>query len=218
VSQHFASRSRRLAVVDGGSRSAAASPVSGPETAAREVDWSILMAHVQAGNGDAYRRLLREITPYLRSMAARWCRDPGETEDAVQDVLMTVHAIRHTYDPTRPFGPWLTAIANRRIVDRLRRSGRRQARETPLTHEHETFAAPGANLSERTLERRALASAIERLPAAQRQAIRLLKLEEMSLKEAATATGTSIASLKVATHRGLAALRKLLSGRNGETR
>lgn len=172
------------------------------------------MAHAQGGNAEAYHRLLEEITPYLRALAVRWCRDPSEAEDAVQDVLLTVHAIRHTYDPTRPFGPWLVAITNRRMVDRLRRSGRRRARETPLTPEHETFAAAPANHLEAASERRALALAIERLPLGQRQAIQSLKLKEMSLKEAAAATGMSITALKVATHRGLKALRKMLTGQS----
>ena len=78
---------------------------------AREVDWSILMAHGQAGDQEAYRRLLEEITPYVRSLAVKSHRDPTDIEDSVQDVLLTVHAVRHTYDPTRPFGPWLVAIA-----------------------------------------------------------------------------------------------------------
>ena len=174
-----------------------------PPAMARDVDWSILMARAQGGDAQAYRRLLEEITPYLRSLAARRWREPSEIEDAVQDVLLTVHAIRHTYDPTRPFGPWLVAIANRRIVDRLRRGGRTRARETPLMPEHETFAAAPANHVEDPLERRALAASLARLPHGQREAIELLKLKEMSLKEASAATGRSIAALKVATHRGL---------------
>ncbi|MEP6609818.1 MAG: sigma factor, partial [Burkholderiaceae bacterium] len=106
----------------------------------RALDWSILMARAQAGEPDAYRRLLEEITPYVRSLAAKCHRDSSDLEDSVQDVLLTVHAIRHTYDPTRPFGPWLVAITHRRITDRLRRHGRSTARETPLTDAHETFA------------------------------------------------------------------------------
>ena len=102
---------------------------------ARGVDWAILMAHAQSGDQDAYRRLLEEITPYVRSLAFTSHRDPADIEDSVQDVLLTVHAVRHTYDPTRPFGPWLVAIAHRRATDRLRRQGRTTARETPLTEE-----------------------------------------------------------------------------------
>jgi RNA polymerase sigma-70 factor, ECF subfamily len=177
----------------------------------RELDWSILMARAQGGDRDAYRRLLGEITPYLHVLAARRHRGFSDAEDAVQDILLTVHAIRHTYDPTRPFGPWLVAIANHRLIDRLRRQGRLRSRETALTPEHETFLADQANLCEKASDRRDLQGAVEKLPAGQRQAIRLLKLEERSLKEAAAMSGMTVASLKVATHRALKSLRKILA-------
>jgi RNA polymerase sigma-70 factor (ECF subfamily) len=177
---------------------------------ARSLDWSILMAHAQAGEHGAYRRLLEEITPYVRSLAAKCHRDTRDIEDSVQDVLLTIHAIRHTYDPKRPFGPWLVAIANRRIADRLRRYGRTAAHEAPLTEEHETFSDPAANHQESVSAARTLRQAIERLPHGQREAIRLLKLQEMSLKEAATASGTSVGALKVATHRAMKSLRKFI--------
>ncbi|MGH8255821.1 MAG: sigma-70 family RNA polymerase sigma factor [Steroidobacteraceae bacterium] len=186
-------------------------------SAARDVDWSVLMACAQAGDGTAYRRLLEEVTPYLRSLAARCHRNPGDVEDAIQDVLLTVHAIRHTYDPARPFGPWLVTIANRRLVDRLRRQGRMRSHETPLEAEHETFPAARANENEVMPDVRKLEAAIATLPPGQRQAIRLLKLKEMSLKEAAAASGASVASLKVATHRALKNLRKMLSGGSGKS-
>src|SRR5262249_35669309 len=116
----------------------------------------------------------------------------------------------HTFDPSRPFGPWLVAIAQRRIVDRLRQQGRLRRRETPLEPEHETFAGAEANLLEIAGDERALREAIERLPESQRQAITLLKLKEMSLKEAAAVSGVSIAALKVATHRAVKSLRRIL--------
>ena len=180
---------------------------------ARDVDWAILMARAQAGERDAYRRLLEEITPYVRSLAVKAHRDPCDIEDTVQDVLLTVHTIRHTYDPERPFGPWLVAIAHRRIVDRLRRQGRVRAHETPLDGEHETLAGSDANYLERSVEMADLRDAVERLPAGQRDAITLMKLQEMSLRQAAVSSGTSIAALKVATHRAMKSLRKLLTDR-----
>lgn len=183
----------------------------------RGVDWSILMAHAQSGDQHAYRRLLAEIAPYVRSLSAKCHRDARDIEDSVQDVLLAVHAVRHTYDPTRPFGPWLVAIANRRITDRLRRQGRSAARETPMTDEHETFAAPEANYEEAASAERALREAIERLPQGQRDAIRLLKLQELSLKEAASVSGMSVAALKVATHRAMKNLRKLFAQSGDET-
>ncbi|RXH25202.1 RNA polymerase sigma factor [Bradyrhizobium nanningense] len=184
-----------------------------PELTRRDTDWAILMAHAQDGDRSAYQRLLREITPYLRSLAARRHRDPSDVEDAVQDILLTVHAIRHTFDPTRPFGPWLVTIANRRFIDRLRRQGRRRNRETPLMPEHETFAEPQSNLEE-TPDRHELEKAIDKLPPMQRKAIRLLRLNEMSLKEASTASGMSIASLKINMHRAVKSLRKILGDRS----
>lgn len=180
----------------------------------RDVDWAILMAHAQGGDREAYRRLLKEISPYLRSLAAASHRDARDIEDTVQDVLLSVHSIRHTYDPVRPFGPWLVAIARRRIVDRLRRQGRSARHETPLTQEHETFATDDTNYAEEGADASTLRAAVNRLPPGQREAINLMKLQEMSLLQAAAVSGTSIAALKVATHRGLKSLRKLLRDRS----
>jgi len=183
----------------------------GNEVAARDLDWSILMARAQGGDGEAYRRLLTDIVPYLHSLARRHHRDPGDVEDTVQDVLLTVHAIRHTYDPHRPFGPWLVAITKRRIIDRLRRQGRTRTREVALDFEDVTFSTPGANLGEADWNKRVLRDAIERLPPGQRDAVRLLKLQEMSLQQAAAASGISVAALKVAMHRAIKNMRKMLT-------
>src|SRR5215475_6044626 len=153
--------------------------------AVRDLEWSILMAHAQDGDSGAYHRLLEEVSPCLRSLAASRHRDPSDAEDAVQDILLTIHAIRQTYDPARPFRPWLVTIANRRLVDRLRRQGRQRSRETALTSDHETFPARQANLDQEVSYRHELQAAVANLPPVQQQAIRLLKLKELSLKEAA---------------------------------
>jgi len=175
------------------------------------------MARAQDGDRGAYRSLLEDLTPYIRSIAGRCFKEPSDVEDAVQDVLMTVHMVRHAYDPNRPFGPWLLAIANRRIIDRLRRETRQRAREMALSAEHETFSDVPANLDQANFDEAALGEAIERLPPEQRQAIKMLKLNEMSLKEAAAASGRSIAALKVATHRALKNLRRMLQDRSGRS-
>ncbi len=204
-----------LTLIKGASSAAASAAVchetkleiAGPD---RDIDWSILMARAQEGDGNAYRRLLNEITPYLRSFAARYHRDPRDIEDSMQDTLLTLHAIRHTYDPRRPFTPWLVAITRRRIIDRLRQQKRSRSREARLEPEHETFAAPETNLSETASDARALRQAVEGLPPGQREAVKLLKLEEMSLKEAARISGLTVAALKVATHRAITNLRQKL--------
>jgi RNA polymerase sigma-70 factor (ECF subfamily) len=175
-----------------------------------ELDWSKLMEQAQDGDRQAYRALLEDLTPYLRSLAGRIFRQPGEVEDAVQDVLLTIHAVRHAYDPGRPFGPWLVAIANRRFIDRLRRDTRLKAREIALSAEHETFPEPETNLKYEASEEEALTGAIAKLPLEQREAVTMLKLNEMSLKEASAVSGRSIGALKVATHRAIKNLRLIL--------
>jgi RNA polymerase sigma-70 factor (ECF subfamily) len=172
------------------------------------------MARAQDGDQTAYRQLLYEISGYLHSLVSRRLHNPADLEDTVQEILLTVHAVRQTYDPSRPFGPWLVAIAQRRIVDRLRRAGRLRRQETPLESQHETFTGAEANLSEIAGDEHTLREAIAKLPESQRQAITLLKLKEMSLKEAAAASGSSIAALKVATHRAVRRLRKILGERS----
>jgi RNA polymerase sigma-70 factor (ECF subfamily) len=64
--------------------------------------------------------LLREVLPVLRAMVRRACRDAQDVDDIVQDVLLSLHAVRHTYDPARPFVPWLVTIARRRAADAMR--------------------------------------------------------------------------------------------------
>jgi RNA polymerase sigma-70 factor (ECF subfamily) len=168
------------------------------------------MARAQGGDSAAYRELLQAISPGLRQLASARFRVRSDVEDVVQDILLTLHAIRHTYDPSRPFRPWLIAVAKRRIADRLRVNIRRGARETYLQPEHETFAAPETNLMEEESEARRLRQAMQQLPAAQQQAVTMLKLEEKSLAETAAASGLSVAALKVSSHRALKRLRKLL--------
>src|SRR5258708_6752361 len=78
-----------------------------PETAR---SWAALMAAAQDGDRQAYARLLREILPFVRAVAGRRHGTPDRVEDVVQDVLLTVHRVRQTYDPGLPFEPWLAAI------------------------------------------------------------------------------------------------------------
>ena len=184
-------------------------PVSAAK-AAPDRDWSALMAAAQDGDGRAYGELLGAITPYLRAVARRAGLGPEEIEDGIQDILLTIHSIRRTYDPKRPFAPWLLAVARYRLIDRLRRRGRIRLRETALTEEHETFVTDETNLHEEASDIRRLHEAIAALPPGQRQAVELLRLQELSVKEAAAVSGQSPSALKVALHRALKRLGRLL--------
>lgn len=82
-----------------------------------------------------------------------------------------------------------------------------------MTTEHETFREPQTNFEER-LDHQDLEGIVNDLPPAQRQAIRLLKLREISLKEATVMSGMSVTSLKVNAHRALKSLKKMLIDRS----
>lgn len=168
------------------------------------------MVLVQGGDARAYDRLLRAILPFLRGVVRRRIADPAEAEDAVQDALLTLHQLRAAYEPGRPLRPWLAAIAERRAIDRLRRHGRRQGRETPIEDFGETLAAPAANEGEARVASAELRAAVAELPPAQRTALGLAKLQDLPLAEASARSGMSVGALKVATHRAVKALRRRL--------
>jgi RNA polymerase sigma factor (sigma-70 family) len=172
-----------------------------------------LMQAAQAGDAQAYVRLLKEITPRLRQIVRRQRSfvKAEDIEDLVQDILLSLHAVRATYDPQRPFMPWLIAITRNRLADAARRYSRRAAHEVQVENVPVTFSEKEPNMySDEYRDPEALRQAIEDLSPAQRAAIEMLKLREMSLKEAAAARGTSIGALKVSVHRAMAALRKVL--------
>jgi RNA polymerase sigma-70 factor (ECF subfamily) len=155
--------------------------------------------------------------PFIRAVVSRQHRG-DRIEDIVQDVLLTVHRVRHTYDPARPFDAWLATIARRRSVDAIRRRGRILAVETKDDIAYETFADPGANKElDRTVRTSGLGEAIASLPESQREAIELLKVRDLSLREASQVSGKSIAALKVNVHRAIKSLRERLKGeRSGD--
>jgi RNA polymerase sigma factor (sigma-70 family) len=188
-------------------------PASPDHECASDQAWSQYMAAAQGGDRDAYDRLLREIVPFIRAVVAAHHRHPDRIEDVIQDVLLTVHRVRHTYDPARPFRPWLAAIARRRSIDMLRRRGRTEAMEVANEPAYETFADPAANRDIEAAQNTAgLSGAIAGLPPSQREAVELLKLKEMSLAEASRASGKSTTALKVNVHRAIKALRAQLTG------
>jgi RNA polymerase sigma-70 factor (ECF subfamily) len=176
-----------------------------------------LMRAAQAGDSGAYSDLLRTLARLVKEAVRQRFRflQAPDIEDLVQEVLLSLHTARSTYDPSRPFLPWFMAIARNRMADNARRYARRAAHEVHSEQPSETFPAGIANTSESEYrDGEALARAVSELPPGQRQAIELMKLKEMSLKEAAAATGTSIGALKVSVHRGMSALRKALGARD----
>ena len=170
----------------------------------RSEQWGCLMAAAQGGERQAYEQLLRELDAWLRRFYAR--RVPAAAaEDARQDALLAVHAKRHAYTPSKPFGPWLAAIARHKWIDHLRDASRFAA----LSFHDEI---PIEDRSEAALSAVAVDDLLRRLKPAQARVIRLVKLEGVSIEGASGATGQSAALVKVNIHRGLKKLAAMAAG------
>ena len=173
--------------------------------------WGDLLVAAQGGDGEAYRRFLLAVLPFVRAVARRRCWSDDMAEDAVQDALLTLHRVRHTYEPGRPVKPWLAAIVARRAIDAARRRGRVGAREVFNEVAYETFADPQANEERISDAPQTLAGMTSGLSVGQKQALDLVKMQEMSLAEASAVSGQSVASLKVNIHRAIKKMRANLA-------
>lgn len=172
------------------------------------------MAAAQDGDRRAYERVLAASVSLIRSVARRQGVALDLLDDVVQETLLTLHRVRHTYDPSRSYDAWLAALAARRAIDALRSQGRRGHRE--VHDEHAVDLHPDADdataAAEREQEARRLREAIASLPPGQREAVEQLGLKERSLAEASAETGRQTGALKVNLHRAMKALRARFHG------
>ena len=176
-----------------------------------EDEWTGLMRSAISGDNAAYHRLLKAISPVLRAAARRGLARAGQpvdqSEDIVQDILLAVHLKRHTWDANAPFAPWLFAIARNKLIDALRRRGRRVF--VSIDDFSETLAdQPTAE----TASAAEVATHLNALPARQRDVLQSIAVESASIKETAARFAMSEGAVRVALHRGLSSLTAKLRG------
>jgi RNA polymerase sigma-70 factor (ECF subfamily) len=184
------------------------------ERAAVDRRLTAAMAAAQGGDRTAYETVLRDCVPIVRRVARAQGADANSVDDVVQDVLITLHGARASYDPSRSFVAWLTAITQRRAIDLLRKQTRRGAREVHAPLAVETHAGEGNPEADAALssEARRLRAAVAALPEGQREAVETLALEENSLEDASKRTGRTKSALKVNLHRAIKTLRTRMGG------
>jgi RNA polymerase sigma-70 factor (ECF subfamily) len=175
-----------------------------PPSEERRENRARLMALAQQGDRDAYRRLLSDIGPALARFFRRKVADPHDVEDLCQETLIALHRARHTYDPARPLEPWLFAIARNVATDHLRRRLSRTPWEVLMETPPDQPAPPEGALGPR------LSHALDQLPPAQREAFEMLKLDGLTVQDAATRAGTTVGALKVRAHRAYKTLKAIL--------
>jgi RNA polymerase sigma-70 factor (ECF subfamily) len=165
-----------------------------------------MMVKIQAGDTECYRQFLDEIGPVLYSFI-RWRVFNQElVPDVYQEVLLTLHKARHSYESDRPLGPWLFTVARNSMLDAMKRNRRFAEREVPTENLPEILQEEkDDSLSDE------LHQALQALPEDNRKAVELLKLGGLSLEAAAARLGIKVGAVKVRAHRGYKELRKILT-------
>lgn len=160
-----------------------------------------LLAQARAGDERAYRAFLAKAAGQVRGFVARRIGADAEVEDIVQQCLIALHDKRETIDPDRPVAAWITAIARYKLVDHFRRTGR--ARFAPL--DDDRLSAPPEPMAGIDV-----AALLDRISDDQAEAIRMTRIEGLTMQEASERSGVGVSALKLRVHRGMARLRTLV--------
>lgn len=168
----------------------------------REAHLKRLMLLGLDGDAGAWRGLLSELRgPLTQFFRRRLGGSDADAEDLVQETLIAIHAKRATFDRAQPFSSWCFAIARYKLIDHMRRQGRRPS--TPLDDAGELMA-------EHTVEdgavRRDLGRLLSLLPLRQRRLVEDVRIGGFSLAEAAQRHGFTEGAAKVSVHRSLKAM------------
>jgi RNA polymerase sigma-70 factor (ECF subfamily) len=175
---------------------------------------ALLIVRAQQGDGTAYAELLTMLAAVAVQYARNRLGDVPWLDDVAQETLLTVHAARRTYDPSRPFAPWFYAILSSRFIDVLRKERRVRSREIGTDVLPDPPPGEIDRLARSEVDADSVHAALESLPARQREIVRAMKLRDESVKEISQRLGMTESAVKVTAHRGYRALRRLLGRRD----
>jgi RNA polymerase sigma-70 factor, ECF subfamily len=161
-----------------------------------------LMERAQNGEREAFQALFADIGPLITLFVRRRVFDQAEVDDVCQEALLAVFKSRHTYQPARPFEPWLFAIVRNVIAAYFQRNRQRGKWQAPTSEIPDTWAEDESSLGVE------LRDGLNQLSANQLEALKLTKLSGFSIAEAAQRAGTSVGSMKVRVHRAYESLKR----------
>ena len=166
------------------------------------------MRQAQAGDQRAYAGLLQEISRMLRPFLSKRLSFTSEVDDLLQEILISIHKARHTYDGNRPCKPWIYAIAKFRLQDHLRAHYSDQLHHAVNLEEMEDFLHE--NVTETDISYESISGEVEKLPEKQATILRLMHQQGFTAKEVAEKIGMNESAVKVAAHRAYKILRQKL--------
>ena len=183
-----------------------------------------LMQLALAGDKLAYTDVLHETARFLRHFLTKRVRHASEVDDLLQEILLSIHKARHTYDGERPYKPWAFAIAKFRLLDYLRAhyaDHLHSAIELSEMENHVSVSGDSplgnvtwGNVTESSFTYESIREEIQLLPEKQATILQMMHQEGCTAKEVAAKIGMKESAVKVAAHRAYKVLRKRL-GENG---
>ncbi|MES2905503.1 MAG: sigma-70 family RNA polymerase sigma factor [Pseudomonadota bacterium] len=175
-------------------------------TAPSQNKYSELVILLRAANdGDAacYQKFLSDVSIILRRVVVRKL-PANDVEDVLQDILISIHKARHTYDCERPLFPWLLTIARFRINDHLRKLYA-NARHELLDPD----AMPGisSDVTETIEDAEYIEKLLDCVPERERKILKMMHGDGYTAKETGTHLGMNESAVKVAAHRAMKKIR-----------
>jgi RNA polymerase sigma-70 factor, ECF subfamily len=174
------------------------------------VDYEDLMRNALAGDGRAYQTVLSETTRFLRPYLIKRLNNPTQVEDVLQEILLSIHKARATYDGARPYKPWAFAIAKFRLTDHLRALYSDKLRHTEELSVAEHISATD-DVTEEGISYESIKQEIDKLPTKQAQILTMIHHQGFTSKEVAARIGMTETAVKVAAHRAYKVLKARLS-------
>ena len=172
-------------------------------------------------NGDdaAFGVVYDALAPRLYPFLLRKTRDGARAEDLLQQTFLQMHCARESYVAGADVLPWAFAIARRLAIDAFRKGGRERVSDDGVSFEDALVSELCPDGALRTKQAALIIRrTLESLPESQRTAFELLKLEGMTLAQAAETLGDSVMAVKLRAHRAYEALREALDADDGEAR
>lgn len=171
----------------------------------REDRWSDMLRRANRGDGAAYAAFLGECAPVLRAIVrARGAGLAGEVEDVVQEVLMAIHAKRHTWREAEPVTPWLYAIARYKTAD----AGRRRGAAAPVPLDDLVDVLPDEASGDVTAPRD-LGRLLAGIDGRSAQIVRAVGIEGETAAEVGARLDMTEGAVRVAYHRAMVQLKRL---------
>lgn len=171
----------------------------------RESEWSELMRAAIKGEGAAYQRLLTDLSRTLRATVRRGLGGTevsgADAEDVVQEVILAVHLKRHTWDQSKPIGPWIMAITRNKMIDEIRRRGRRT--EVPIEGLLDVLEADGQDDAIHAYDAKRV---LNGLKGKNRDIVQSIAIDGHTAADVAKKLGMTEVAVRVSLHRSLKAL------------